>query len=531
MTDQPSPGTGGRMARRPLAVLVVEDDLGHAELIARAFEDADERVALTVSRTLAEGQRAMAERHHQLVIADLRLPDGQGLDLLAEPAGRQCPLIAMTSHGDEQVAVDAMKRGASDYIVKSPVTLEAMPRIARRVLNDWENLQARQRLEAQLQQVQKLEGLGHLAGNVAHDFNNLLTVVLGNAELVRATIGERSPVAEEIGEILAAGRRAATLASQLLAFARRQPMSAQRVNLARVLANVDPLLRRLLGASIELVTIWPDDPCPVVIDAHQVEQVLLNLAVNARDAMPEGGRLTVELRALEIHEGDATRWPDAGPGSHVHLMAADTGPGIDPSALPHVFEPFFTTKGAGRGTGLGLSICYGIVVQSGGHIVVESEPGRGATFHMLFPSAARADDADAFVEERPLLLPSGEETILLVDDEAMVRSLAARMLRLQGYTVFDVALGSEAIERARALTRLDLLITDVVMPQMSGRQLADRLWAEFPGLPVVFISGFGPPEVGSGLARAAGRWTFLPKPFAPDTLARHVRNVLDASTA
>jgi len=390
----------------------------------------------------------------------------------------------------------------------------------------WRDVSERKRLEAQLQQSQKMESVGRLAGGVAHDFNNLLTVIIGNAEMAL----HEGRVEEDIKEILSAAGRAAALTKQLLAFSRKQLLETKVVNPNGVLGSVETMLRRLLDESLEFTTVMDPAVWPVKVDVAQLEQVIVNLVVNARDAMPEGGRLVVTTRNVDVHaptkncSGD-----DVSPGAYAVITVSDTGSGMDAATQARIFEPFFTTKPLERGTGLGLSMAYGIVRQSGGHIVVESTLGRGSTFSIYLPrveppAAAATSAAGAALQ------PVGSETVLLVDDDDSVRSLARRSLGRQGYTVLTTGSGDEA--RQLAANRdapIDLLVTDVMMPGMNGPDLADALRREHPHLKVIFISGYAgdavsQPTVGNGTR-------FLQKPFAIVDLGRAVRELLDAGGA
>jgi PAS domain S-box-containing protein len=385
------------------------------------------------------------------------------------------------------------------------------------------------RLEHQLLLAQRMEGIGRLAGGIAHDFNNLLTAILGHAEMAQDDVAPTDPARGNIAEITRAAQRAADLTRQLLAFARRQIIEPRIVDLNGLVLNVDRMLRRLLGEDVELVTVQDPDLWLVRIDPGQFEQVLVNLAVNARDAMPDGGTLVIETRNVHLDEEFARTHATVHAGPHVLLAVSDTGSGMDGDVLTHIFEPFFTTKEVGKGTGLGLATCYGIVKQNRGSIWVDSEPRIGTTFRIYLPRAdvavvAPSDPADSHAVQKS----QGHETVLLVEDEALVRNLAADALRRHGYQVLSAATGLEALDLAgQVLHPIDALVTDVVMPQMGGEQLASRLLAERPGLKVLFISGYTDLAViqhGSVLAGTA----LLQKPFTPGQLVQRVRQLLDA---
>ena len=385
------------------------------------------------------------------------------------------------------------------------------------------------RLEHQLLLAQRMEGIGRLAGGIAHDFNNLLTAILGHAEMAQDDVAPTDPARGNIAEITRAAQRAADLTRQLLAFARRQIIEPRIVDLNGLVLNVDRMLRRLLGEDVELVTVQDPDLWLVRIDPGQFEQVLVNLAVNARDAMPDGGTLVIETRNVHLDEEFARTHATVHAGPHVLLAVSDTGSGMDADVLAHIFEPFFTTKEVGKGTGLGLATCYGIVKQNRGSIWVDSEPRVGTTFRIYLPRADVAVVAPTQAAEAHSAHKSkGHETVLLVEDEALVRNLAADALRRHGYQVLSASTGLEALDLAgQVLHPIDVLVTDVVMPQMGGEQLASRMLAERPELKVLFISGYTDLAVlqhGSVLAGTA----LLQKPFTPGQLVQRVRQLLDA---
>ena len=386
----------------------------------------------------------------------------------------------------------------------------------------------RERLAEQLRQSQKMEAIGQLAGGVAHDFNNLLTVITGYCDLLLMTAPPGDSSVAAIEEIRKAGHRAAGLTQQLLAFSRKQILEPKVINLNTVVADVEKLLRRVIGEHIDLATVFTDDLRTVKADPGQIQQVILNLAVNARDAMPEGGKLTIETANVHLDESYAATHVDVQPGPHVMLAVSDTGCGMTPDTIARVFEPFFTTKEVGKGTGMGLATVYGIVRQSGGSINVYSEPGKGTAFKVYLPSIVAECQ---FELELPDLddAPSGTETILVVEDEEAVRGLTCRILKARGYTVLEASRPKDAILLCQqSETSIQLLVTDVVMPEMSGPELAAQLTASQPALNVLFVSGYADQAiVRHGILDSDT--AFLRKPFSPVELARKVREVLDAS--
>jgi len=382
-------------------------------------------------------------------------------------------------------------------------------------------------LEAQLRQAQKMEAVGRLAGGIAHDFNNLLTAILGSADLLLDTLSPDAPEREDLDEIRKAAKRAADLTRQLLAFSRQQVLAPQVLDVNALLTNLEKLLRRLIGEHIELRTALAPNVGAVQADPGQLEQVIVNLAVNARDAMPQGGQLTIETANAELDEAYAAEHFPARPGSYVLLAVTDTGTGMDAQTKSHIFEPFFTTKEKGKGTGLGLATVYGIVKQSDGYIWVYSEPGHGTSFKIYLPRVAEAPGP-----ARPGFELSasvrGSETVFVVEDDEMVRALIRRMLETRGYTVLLAPHGDEALQLLeRHPGRVDLLMTDVVMPGMSGRDLADRVAERRPGIKVLYLSGYTDDAIVRHGVLEPGI-AFLQKPFSADALARKVREVLDS---
>jgi two-component system, cell cycle sensor histidine kinase and response regulator CckA len=380
-------------------------------------------------------------------------------------------------------------------------------------------------LEEQQRQSQKVEALGRLAGGIAHDFNNLLTAIQGYGELLRHALGAESPHQDDLSEIRQAATRAAALTQQLLAFGRRQILEPRIIELRDSVRGMESMLRRLIGEDLNMVVRTTNAAARVKADPSQIEQVILNLALNARDAMPEGGSLLVEVVTVDLDDSHARQHASMRPGPHVMLSVSDTGVGMDAATQARIFEPFFTTKEKGRGTGLGLSTVYGIVKQTGGHIWVYSEPGRGTTFKVCFPRV------DASVEPPPPPPPTdvltGAETILVVEDEPGVRELVRKVLARYGYRVLVAAAPREALVLAERYGDLiHLLVTDVILPEMSGHALAMRMVTERPAMQVLYMSGYTDDAIvhhGVLLPDTP----FIQKPFTPQALARKVRAVLN----
>jgi two-component system cell cycle sensor histidine kinase/response regulator CckA len=391
------------------------------------------------------------------------------------------------------------------------------------------NVTSHKQVEQELAQSQKMEAIGQLAGGVAHDFNNLLCVITGYCDFLLKNLPAEDPLHSFSQEIAKASERAAGLTRQLLAFSRKQMLVIRTLNLNGLVHNTEKMLRRLIGEDIELVTALDPTLSPVRADPGQIEQILMNLAVNARDAMPQGGELCLSTANVVLGGAALRERPEVRPGSYVLLQVSDTGCGMDREVLGHLFEPFFTTKAPGKGTGLGLATVYGIVKQSDGHIEVESEAGRGTTFRIYLPSLEGSEEAAAGSEaaQHSRDTPGGQETVLLAEDEDGVRSLAREVLQQKGYTVLAACNGEEALSLSeKHAGPIDLLLTDIVMPKLAGWPLAQRLIGQRPGMKIVFMSGF----TDSAMVRhgvAMGEVECLLKPFTPDALAEMVRRVLD----
>ncbi len=634
--------------RQFLRVLVVEDRLPDAELALHALR-ADFEVSADVVHTPADFSERLHSKPYDIVLADYRLPNWTGIDALAmlRREGKDIPFILMSGTVGDETAVECIKKGATDYVLKdrlarlpvavrqaleeralleerkraeealrettqtlqaiikaSPVAIialdpsgivkhwnptaerifgwnskevlgrflpfvpeekqaqsraliedvlrgevvagvEALQKrkdgsslnvsISAAPLRDAEgkvigiealvaDITERKQLEEQLRQSQKMEAIGQLAGGVAHDFNNLLTVIMGFNALVLEHLDSDNPSRERLTEVQKAGERAASLTRQLLAFSRRQVLQPQVLDLNAIVANTEKMLQRLIGEDVDLVTHLGPELGQVKADPGQIEQVILNLAVNARDAMPQGGKLTIETASVELDDAYAHSHVGVKRGPYVVLAVSDTGCGMDAETQKHIFEPFFTTKE--KGTGLGLATVYGIVKQSDGHTCVYSEPGRGTTFKVYLP---RLEEVSRAVEPNRVAaeVAHGSETILMVEDEEAVRALVRGVLKANGYTVLEAS-GPDDVSKIlkRHQAPIHLMLTDVVMPQMSGRKLAEHLVSSHPEMKVLYMSGYADRTIAHHGVLEQGM-AFLQKPFTPGALVRKVREVLE----
>ncbi|MDB5310255.1 MAG: Blue-light-activated protein [Gemmataceae bacterium] len=397
------------------------------------------------------------------------------------------------------------------------------------VVGSWSDITDLKNLEEQFRQAQKMEAVGRLAGGVAHDFNNLLTVINGYGEIVLNALPPAHPSRELVGEITKAGGRAAGLTRQLLAFSRQAVLESRVLDVNAMVRDLENMLRRVIGEDVDLATRLAPNLGRVRADPGQLEQAVVNLCVNARDAMPRGGQITVETRDAELDDTYAVAHPDVRPGPYVLVAVTDTGTGMTPEILARIFEPFFTTKEVGKGTGLGLAMVFGFVKQSGGHVAVYSEPGRGTTFKLYLPRVAEAPPAGK-AASRPAVMPKGTETVLLVEDEDAVRALGRHVLVMCGYAVLEAGHGREAVRVAEGHAGpIHLLMTDVVMPGgMGGREVAEAVVARHPEARVLYTSGYTDDAVVRHGVLEEGTH-FLQKPFAPAALAGKVRAILDAA--
>ncbi len=492
-----------------MRVLLVEDDPGHRALVRRSFSAADGSLTLVEARTLAEARPLIGGC--ALVLVDLRLPDGSGLELLE---GHEVPTVILTSFGDERRAVQAIKAGALDYVVKSDRVLLGMEAFARRALREAELVAGRRAAELALQEsreqlarVQSFEALGLMAGGLAHDLNNILTVIKGNLCAARFTledIDEPHDMPLLIQEMEEVTERATALTRQLLVLGRGEVGSPQVVSLPAVVRGLERMLRRLIREDISLTVTVDERTPPVFANITSLEQLVLNLAINARDAMPTGGALAFEIAPTEDLRAAV-------------LKVRDTGTGIDEETRGRIFEPFFTTK-KGSGTGLGLSVVHRIVEEAGGEVRVDSAPGEGACFVVTLPAndepAVPALDPQ---DTAPEAAPEGRGVVLVCDDDELIRKLLIRTLKRAGFSPCAFGRPSRALEAAERIPELAAVLSDVVMPEMRGYELVDRIRAHHPSVPCLFITGYVPGELYQRL-EGAGDVRLLSKPFSGEAL-------------
>jgi two-component system cell cycle sensor histidine kinase/response regulator CckA len=514
---------------KPLRVLIVEDAKLDAELLLNELSRGGYDVSSERVETAEAMRGALGRASWDIVLSDYSLPTFSAPEALSvlQSTGCDLPFIIISGTIGEETAVAALKAGAHDFLVKGRLA-RLIPAIERE-LADVAARRDRARLEEQLQQSQKMEALGRLAGGVAHDFNNMLTAILGYGALLKDQIARDTPASRDLGQIIAAAERASSLTRQLLAFSHKQVFTAESLNLNAVITEVEPMLRRLIGERITVTTELGAHLYRVMADATQLEQVLLNLSVNARDAMPNGGVITIETRNADLSEDFAITFAGASAGSHVLLSVHDTGIGMTPEVRARIFEPFFTTKEKGLGTGLGLAAVYGITQQLGGFIWVESEPGHGTTFQIYLPRTDRTGDAP--VPRTPsAAMPVGTETILLVEDEDVVRALIRTTLERHAYRVLEAVSAEAALALLERTTcPIDLLLTDVVLPGMDGPELAARVTADRPEVKVLLVSGYADNSVWTADAFGLG-WQLMSKPFAAPALVGKIQQLLGQKT-
>ena len=513
--------------KSPLHILHLEDDPNDAALIQSSLAAEGIICAITRVQIHDDFVAALERGGIDLILSDFSLPTFDGLSAVEIVRSRwpELPVILVSGTLGEELAIDSLKSGATDYVLK-----ERLARLApavRRAMQEVEARAERRRLEAQFIEAQKMEVIGQLAGGVAHDFNNILAVIMCYSDLMLQQLNPASPLRQQAEEIRSATDRAAALTRQLLVFSRKQLVETAVLDLNAVVAGMDKMLRRLIGENVELTFALGKQIGRVKADSGYLGQVLMNLVLNARDAMPDGGRISVATSNVSLDEDYARAHPGVTPGDYELLAVSDSGAGMTDEVKARLFEAFFTTKPKGKGTGLGLATCQTIVKQSNGHIAVASELGKGSTFKVYFPRVNQAlEVAPRLAQSGPL--PRGTETVLLVEDEPSVRQLVRVVLQTQGYEVLSAASGQDGLRVAREHkgSAIRLVVTDVVMPKMGGKVMAEWLKSTDPDLKVLFTSGYTDEAIAHYGMLDPGV-AFLPKPYTPATLARKVRELLD----
>jgi signal transduction histidine kinase len=502
--------------KTPVAILHLEDDPEDASLVASMLRGGAIDAAIDVVDTRSAFGEKVAQGGYDLILADYQLPQFDGLEALAMARRLQpdIPLIMVSGVMGEEAAIDSMRSGATDYVLKT--RLSRLVPAVRRALQEAQERTERRLLQEQFLQAQKMELFGRLAGGVAHDFNNILTIVMSNCGLMLAGMAPSDPHHHLVEEIEQAGLRGAALTRQLLIFARHEARKPEILEIDEVLRTAGPLLHRLVPESVHIAMNLSAGPARIEADRRHLEQAIMNLVVNARDAMPRGGSIHIETSASE-----------SGP---VRIMVRDTGHGMTPEVRDRIFEPFFSTKPSGTGTGLGLPTVQRIVGESGGEISVESTPGEGARFTITLPRHVGDLSPQQNHHAHPIL-PRGCETILVVEDDPAVRERTAGMLARQGYDVLTAGDGQEAVDLLAQQRRgVSLVFTDVIMPEMNAGAMARRLRESHPGLRMLFTSGYTEQTIApEGVV--PGAVDFLPKPYGLESLAGKVRETLDDKPA
>lgn len=546
-------------------ILIVDDILPNLRLLSDMLEGAGYKV-----RAVSDGQsalRVIGAAPPDLILLDVYMPDMEGYEvcarLKADKSTAEIPIIFISALGEVLDKVKAFDAGGIDYVTmpfqyqevisrvrnhlefgRLQKELQALNgelenRVAQRtqefsrtvaeleeaVAESRHSEEERSSLDRQLHHLQKMEALGRLAGGVAHDLNNVLSVITGYSEIILGESSIDPAVRQPVEQMRLAGERGSSITQQLLAFSRRQVMLPKPLCVNDLIGNLETTLRQLIGEDIEVVTRLEPDLGLVKADAGKIDQVIMNLAVNARDAMPDGGRLTIETAIIDTDRETIGDQSDLVPGRYAAVTVRDTGVGIKPEIRDHIFEPFFTTRPPGVGTGMGLAMVHGIVTQSGGSITVESQLGSGTAFAIYLPSIESAA-IDIEPSSAPVAQQHGSETILLVDDEGPIRCMVQTFLKDSGLTVLEASNGSEALQAYRSYTGpIDLLITDVAMPEMGGCELTQRLLAMHPGIKVLYMSGYLDDE-GTVEGIMNSEQAFLPKPFTKDDLTAKISEIL-----
>jgi two-component system, cell cycle sensor histidine kinase and response regulator CckA len=512
---------------RHLNILIVEDSEEDCALLLRMLAQAGYELSHQRVESAEELESALGTRCWDCVISDFSLPGFSGISALkiVREKDPDVPFVFVSGTIGEDVAVDAMRNGAQDYVLKGNLA-RLLPAINRE-LREAHTRREHRHSEQKVRQLEKFEAIGKLAGGIAHDFNNVIGAIMGWAELGEEEAGQETRARKFFTQIRRQSERAGSLTQQLLAYARRQVLTPRNINLNDIVSEAMALLQRVIGEQIEVNTLLAPDLQTTKADPAQVEQVLLNLCLNARDAMPAGGRLLIETRNADLDEAYCRRNDSLSPGSYVQLTVSDSGTGMDAATLERIFEPFFTTKQPGKGTGLGLATAFGIVKQHLGHIDVYSELGKGSTFQIYLPAIQGTAVSCRKIEQA--VVQGGSETILLAEDDEGIRQMVGQVLTGLGYSIVVARDGREAVQKFEESPReFSFVVLDVVMPQLSGPGAFERIRKINPSIPVIFTSGYSEESETLSAVLAHAGTQLLQKPFPPKDLARKIREMLDS---
>jgi two-component system cell cycle sensor histidine kinase/response regulator CckA len=509
----------------PLRALIIEDSQNDCDLLLGTLSRGGYEVAHKRVCNVATLGALLEDGPWDIVISDYSMPGFKGTDALAmvRAKGLDVPFVFLSGTIGEEIAVNAMRAGAQDYVIKGKAA-RLLPAIQRE-LREAELRRERKQIEQRVRQLEKFEALGKLAGGVSHDFNNVIGAIMGWAELGLDRVPSDSPEGKLFRNIREQATRAAGLTRQLLAYARRQVLEPKNINLNQMVNETTTLLQKTIGEQIEVKMMLEPNLHVTRADPSQIEQVIMNLCFNARDAMPKGGHLLIETRNIELDSHYCERRADAQPGRYIQLSVSDTGVGMDPATMERIFEPFFTTKEIGKGTGLGLATVLGIVKQHGGFVDAYSELGKGTAFRVYLPASEGPADPLHYVDDVPVR--GGTETILVAEDHDGMREMAREILESLGYHLLLARDGEEAVRRfAENRNDISLVLLDVIMPRMDGMDVYEQICKTKPGVPVIFTSGYS--DHGPALASLNTRGaTILQKPYGSKDLARRIRELLD----
>ena len=509
----------------PIRTLIIEDSENDCSLLLGALRDGGYEVTHKRVYSASALGATLDEAQWDIVISDYSMPGFSGTDALALVRGKglDVPFIFLSGTIGEEIAVNAMRAGAQDYVIKGHAA-RLLPAIQRE-LREAESRREHQQMQKRLRQLEKFEALGKLAGGVAHDFNNVIGAIMGWAEIGTDRVPPDSQEAKLFKKIRDQAIRAAGLTRQLLAYARRQFLEPKNINLNLMVNETTALLQKAIGEQIDVKMVLASDLRITRADPSQIEQVLMNLCFNARDAMPEGGQLLIETRNVDLDLHYCRRHADTQPGPYIQISVSDTGTGIDAATMERMFEPFFTTKDLGKGTGLGLATVFGIVKQHGGFLEVYSELGKGTVFHVYVPASEGVADPLHHVDDAPIR--GGTETILVAEDHEGIREMSQEILESLGYRLVLAQDGEDAVRQFLAHRDvISLVLLDVIMPKVDGPDAYERICQAKPGVPVIFTSGYS--DQGALLKATATKGAaILQKPYSAKVLARRVRELLD----